>query len=419
MTARPPEEPDHMDQLDPRPLTRRSFLRAGAGGMAAMSLASFLAACGNDGTSSGGSGGAAPTAADGGVDWASAKEAGRVTMANWPYYIDQKKLGNGQVAHPTLDDFERTTGIDVDYREIIQSYEEFHAKILPLLQNGQSTGFDVIVTGFPKWFPLLISRGVLVELDHSLLPNYEAHGADKYKNVSYDPGNHYGIPFESGMTGIGYNIDITGRELTSVDELFSDEWSGKVGMFRDTLDTPSIALIANGVNPAESTEDDWQAAADLLIQQRDAGIVRQYYGQGYVDALENEEVAVSLAWGGDILQAQNRGYDNLRFVVPDEGGMLWTDIMAIPVGVEHPLDAITLMDWFYKPEVAAGLTAYIQSICPVPEAQDILREQGDPVAESPLVFPTDEIYSRLRDYRILDGEENDTWDGLFLPVYQS
>jgi spermidine/putrescine transport system substrate-binding protein len=407
-----------MTSPDPRPLSRRSFLRNTGGGLAALSLASFLAACGDDGNAGEGSGGPQGNTGSG-FDWSSAKETGQVTMANWPYYIDQKKLGNGQVSHPTLDEFEQKTGIQVDYREIIQSYEEFHAKILPLIQNGQSTGFDLIVTGFPKWFPLLIARGDLVELDHSLLPNYEAHGAPKYKDVSYDPGNHYGIPFESGMTGVGYNIDLTGRELTSVQELFNDEWTGKVGMFRDTLDTPSIALIANGVNPPDSTPDDWQAAADLLAQQRDAGIVRQYYGQGYVDALENEEVAVSLAWGGDILQAQNRGYDNLRFVVPDEGGMLWTDIMAIPVGVEHPLDAITLMDWFYEPAVAARLTAYIQSICPVPEAQDILREQGDPVADSELVFPTEEIYSRLRDYRILDGEENDTWDELFVAVYQT
>jgi spermidine/putrescine transport system substrate-binding protein len=405
-----------MTARDPGAFSRRSFLRAAGGGLAGLSLASFLAACGGD--DGGTTGSSAASTGPGGFDWSAAKRSGQVTMANWPYYIDQKKLGNGEVAHPTLDGFERATGIQVDYREIIQSYEEFHAKILPLLQNGQPTGFDVIITGFPKWFPLLIARGGLIELDHSLLPNYDAHGASKYRDVSYDPGNRFGIPFESGMTGLAYNIDLTGRELTSVQELFSDEWAGKVGMFRDTLDTPSMALIANGVNPPDSTEDDWRAAADLLTRQRDDGVVRQYYGQGYVDALENEEVALSLAWGGDILQAQNHGYDNLRFAVPDEGGMLWTDIMAIPVGAEHPLDAITLMDWFYDPKVAARLTAYIQSICPVPEAQDILRAQGDPVAESPLVFPTDEIYSRLRDYRILEGEENDTWDELFLAVYQ-
>jgi spermidine/putrescine transport system substrate-binding protein len=99
--------------------------------------------------------------------------------------------------------------------------------------------------------------------------------------------------------------------------------------------------------------------------------------------------------------------------------MLWTDDMAIPLGAEHPLDAIMLMDWFYRPEIAAMLASSIQGVSPVPAAQDLLREQGDPVAESPLVFPTTETYDRLHDYRTLTGDENDTWDNLFLPIYQS
>jgi spermidine/putrescine transport system substrate-binding protein len=401
-----------MDASARNRLTRRSFLRTAGAGAATFSLAAFLAACGGD--SGGGSGG---TQGGTGFDWSAQKQAGEVTMVNWPYYIDKKNV-NGETTHPTLDAFTKATGIDVSYLEQIQSYEEFHAKILPLLQAGQATGYDVIVTGFPKWFPLLISRGDLIELDHSLLPNFKAHVAPKYKDVSYDAGNHYGIPWQSGMTGIAYDIDATGRELTSIQELFSPEWKGKVGMFRDTLDTPSMALVAMGVNPPDSTEDDWNAAADLLAKQREDGIVRQYYGQGYVDGLQTGEVAVSLAWGGDILQAQSKGYPNLHFAVPEEGGMLWTDIMAIPVGAEHPLDGITLMDWFYLPDIAAQLTSWIQSISPVPEAQEILRKQGDPVADSELVFPTDEIYSRLKDYRILEGDENDTWDELFLAVYQ-
>jgi spermidine/putrescine transport system substrate-binding protein len=403
-----------MDASARNGLTRRSFLRTAGAGAATFSLAAFLAACGGDAEPDGPGGGPQGSS---GFDWASQNKTGEVTMANWPYYIDQKRV-NGQVTHPTLDAFTDATDIQVEYLEQINSYEEFHAKILPLLQAGQATGYDVIVTGFPKWFPLLISRGGLIELDHTLLPNFDAHVAPKYKDVSYDAGNHYGIPFQSGMTGLAYDIDATGRELTSIQELFSPEWRGKVGMFRDTLDTPSMALVAMGVNPPDSTEDDWQAAADLLAKQRDEGIVRQYYGQGYVDGLQTGEVAVSLAWGGDILQAQNKGYPNLRFAVPEEGGMLWTDIMAIPVGAEHPLDGIMLMDWFYDPQIAAKLTSWIQSISPVPEAQEILREQGDPVAERELVFPTDEVYSRLKDYRILEGDENDTWDDLFLAVYQ-
>jgi spermidine/putrescine transport system substrate-binding protein len=410
-----------MTEPDRRTFSRRSFLRTAGGGVAVFSLAAFLQACSNG--EGGGSGTAGRTGAQpsggSGFDWSAQQRAGEVTMVNWPLYIDQEKDANGNVTHPTLDAFTKATGIDVTYLEQIESYEEFHAKILPLLAKDQPTGYDVIVTGFPKWFPLLIARGDLIELDHSLLPNFEANVAPKYRDVSYDPGNRFGIPFQSGMTGMAYNIDITGRELTSIQELFSDEWTGTVGMFRDTLDTPSMALIANGVDPPDSTEDDWRAAADRLAKQRDDGIVRQYYGQGYVTALQTEEIALSLAWGGDILQSNQRGYENLRFVIPDEGAMLWTDIMAIPNGAEHPIDAITLMDWFYEPKVAAQLTSWIQSVSPVPAAQEILRAQDDPVADDPLVFPTQETYDRLHDYRILTADESQTWDDTFLPIYQS
>jgi spermidine/putrescine transport system substrate-binding protein len=391
-------------------LSRRSFLRAAGGGLAAVTLAEILAACGGEG-----GGGPSDQAR---FDWSAQDLAGEVSFVNWPLYIDKKRV-NGQVTHPTLDSFTERTGIDVDYLELIESYEEFHAGLLPLLEEGRPPGYDLIVTGFPKWFPLLIELGYLTELDHSKLENYAAHVAPKYRDVSYDPGNRHGIPYQSGITGIGYNVELTGRELTSVQELFNPEWEGRVGMFKDTLDTPNMALIASGVDPPEATEEDWRGAADLLVEQRDSGIVRQYFGQGYIAALQAGDVALTLAWSADVLQSQNSGYDNLRFVVPDEGGLLWTDIMAIPVGAEHPLDAITLMDFFYRPEIAAMLTSWIQNVSPVPEAQEILREQGDPVADNPLVFPTDDMYARLRDYRVLEGDENEAWDDLFLPIYQT
>src|SRR3954464_14218942 len=172
-----------MDASARNGLTRRSFLRTAGAGAATFSLAAFLAACGGDGEGGSESGGLQGAS---GFDWASQKQTGEVTMANWPYYIDQKRV-NGQVTHPTLDGFTKATGIDVEYLEQITSYEEFHAKIIPLLQNDQPTGYDVIVTGFPKWFPLLISRGDLIELDHALPPTFDAHVAPKDTDVPYDP----------------------------------------------------------------------------------------------------------------------------------------------------------------------------------------------------------------------------------------
>jgi spermidine/putrescine transport system substrate-binding protein len=398
------------DRSPARPVvTRRAFLRATGLGAGAFALSPLLAACGSDQNPS----------ASSSFDWATQKTAGEVAFVNWPLYIDKAKV-NDEVVFPTLEAFTEQTGIDVEYLQQIDDYASFFGKLAPVLDAGDPTGYDLMVMGYPKWLPLMIARDYLVPLDQGALKNFAAHAGQKYKEAPYDPGNVYSIPYQSGITGIGYNIEMTGRELTSVQELFNPEFDGRVGMFRDTEDTPNMALIATGVNPPDATEDDWQAAADLLTEQRDDGLVRQYFGQGYIGALQAGEVALTLAWSADVLQAQASGYDNLRFVVPEEGGLLWTDSLVIPRGAEHPVDAIRLMDFFFVPENAARLTAWIQNVSPVPEAQQLLRDQGlDGIADDPLVFPTEEMYARLKGYRVLTGAEQERWDDLFMPIYQA
>ncbi len=393
-------------------LTRRQLLRSAGLGAGAVALAPLLAACANEEEQQKTKQEAA------GFDWSAVQQQGTVTFANWPLYIDKDKV-NDEVVHPTLQAFTDETGIDVRYQEQIQDYASFFGKIQPQLAAGNPTGYDLVVMGYPKWLPAMIGLEYLIPLDHAQLTNFEAHAAPKYKEAPYDPGNLYSIPYQSGITGIGYNVEMTGREITSIQELFNPKFEGSVGMFRDTEDTPNTALLALGVDPPDATEDDWQRAADLLTKQREDGLVRQYFGQGYIGALQAGEVAVTLAWSADVLQSINQGYDNLRFVVPDEGGLLWTDSMCIPIGAEHPVDAITLMDFFFQPEIAAMLTSWIQNVSPVPEAQAILRSQGDPVADNPLVFPTDDMYARLHGYRVLTADEQERWDEMFLAIYES
>ena len=101
--------------------------------------------------------------------------------------------------------------------------------------------------------------------------------------------------------------------------------------------------------------------------------------------------------------------------------MIWTDNMCIPVGVENPVDAITMMDYVYDPKVQAVIEDYNNYICPVPAAQDVIRNGlDDPtVADSPLVFPTPDMMSKLHTYRVLTEDEQLQWNGLFQPIYQS
>nr|MBA2601776.1 spermidine/putrescine ABC transporter substrate-binding protein [Actinomycetota bacterium] len=395
---------------DRRDISRRELLRRAGIGAGAVSMSAFLAACGVGGSNETGD-----QNQDDGLT--TTKENGELNFANWPLYIDRAK---GR--RPTLDDFTKASGIQVNYKENIQDNETFFGTIQEPLANDQAIEWDIVV--LTDWMiARMIRLGYLEELDHSLLPNFEAHAGQIYKDPVYDPSNAHSVPWQSGITGIGYDPKLTGGEITSFNQLFDPSLEGKVGMFKEMRDTFTLTLLSLDIDPQEASIADIEAATEKLIEQREQGIVRQYYGNEYADALLRGDLAATMAWSGDVFQLQ---FDNpdLRFVVPDEGGVLWVDNMAIPQNAANPIDAHTFMDFVYDPEIAAQITGWVNYICPVPEAQDLLLKQGEKdsyyktVAESPLVFPTPEMEANLHGYKDLTADEEEQWQDLFQSVIQ-
>ncbi len=390
-----------------RNITRRDLLRRVGLGAGAASLTAVLAACGiqKEDTSDDSEKNTLTTT----------EEVGNLNFANWPLYIDRV-----QGRRPTLDEFTEATGITVNYKEVIDDNEGFFGTIQEPLSSGQPIEWDLIVV--TDWMLAKMARlGYLEELDHSKLPNFAANAGEIYKDPSYDPGNKHSVPWQSGITGIAYNPELTGRELSTFDDLFDPAFAGKVGMFKEMRDTFSLTLLSMGIEPQDSTEDDLIAAQEKLIQQRDDGIVRNYYGNEYADALVRGDIWATIAWSGDVFQLQ---FDKpeLQFYVPDTGGILWVDNMAIPENAAAPIDAMKFMDFVYDPEIAAQITAWVNYICPVPAAQEILASAKDDytktVAESPLVFPTPEMEAKLHSYKDLDEEEEQFWNDLFGEIIQ-
>jgi spermidine/putrescine transport system substrate-binding protein len=399
--------------LTQRRLSRRDLLKYAGSGAGALGLGAVLAACGVSGTKGSGSGGKkTPSVKE---FWAKQTKQGVLDFANWPLYID-----TSHGAHPSLEQFEKKTGVHVNYKPVIQNNDSFFAKISPSLKAGQGTGFDIVVLTNGFYLTQLIENDWLVPLDHSKLPNFAAHAGPAVKDPAYDPGNKFTVAWQSGMTGIGYNAKLTKRKITSVNDLFDPKFDGHIGMMSDNTELGSAALLKLGLDPEQSTPDDWHRAAELLTKQRP--LVRQYYDQGYIKALQDGDTWITQAWSGDIFQSQNSGFPDLEFVVPDEGAMFWTDNMMIPVGAEHPLDAIMWMDFSYRPEIAAEIADWVWYITPVPAAKPIIKNKiDDPtVAKSPLVFPTKQMESRFRDYApfrtFSDFQE---WNNIFDPIIQS
>ena len=399
--------------------------RGGVFFVSAVSTALLLSSCGI-----GASGSPAASGPGDGDAVGGGEPSGVLNFTNWPLYIDQDDDGNS----PTIQQFEEATGIDVTYSEAIEDNTSFFGTIQPQLEAGQDPGHDIIVV--TDWMiGNMIELGYLEPIDVERdVPNFVANAADKYQDRTYDPGNRYSVPWQSGITGIGYNPALVDEEITSLTQLFDPEfvqkYCGQIGMFSEMRDTLSLALLYNGVTPAEATIEDVEAAQQVLLDQ--AECVRGYYGNEYAQGLADGSLAITMAWSGDVFQLQ---FDNpdLQFVVPEEGGILWTDNMAIPKGAAHPNDALAMMNFVYQPEIAAQITEWVNYITPVPGAQEIVREraeeaeaEGDTetaeylrtVAESPLVFPTEEMLSRLHSYKVLDEEEERQWAELFQEVVQ-
>jgi spermidine/putrescine transport system substrate-binding protein len=416
-----------------RRMSRRDLFRYAGVGAGALSLASILAACGVEGSSSTSAGSGASD--EGSAAWWADQKAKDLTgtnvnFTNWPQYIDIAKV-NGERTYPTLEAFTKETGIEVTYRADINANDEYYATIRPDLEAGNDPGSDIIVITNGTVLSEMIDLGYLIQLDPELHPNFDANAGETVKDPSYDPGNAHTMAWQSGFTGIAWNTKYIDRDITSFQDLMDPAFTGKIGMFGDNADLPGLALLAVGVAPETSTPDDWQKAADLLQQQKDSGVVRKYYVQEYLTALENEDVWITMAWSGDILIDQLY-YDlgNLQFTIPVEGGMIWTDNMCIPSHAANPVGAEMLMDWYYEPDIAAQLTEYNNYVGPVPEAKTIVESDAakatgadktvlETVANSPLVFPTSDIAKQVHHYRVFDTpEEEQQWNDLFVPIYQ-
>ncbi|MEU0478149.1 spermidine/putrescine ABC transporter substrate-binding protein [Streptosporangium sp. NPDC006013] len=396
-----------------RSVTRRDALRLG--GMSAAGLA--LAACGVQGKKV-----EAPQKDAVAEYWGSKKKNGTLRFANWPLYIDK----DGK-RYPSLEMFEADTGIKVTYTEAIQDIPTFFGKIQPLLAANNDIGYDLMVLTNGLQLSKAIALGYLVPLDHSKLPNFAANASSVVKNPTWDPNNAHTVPWAGGLTGIAYNPKYV-DEVKSIADLWNPKYKGKVGMMLDTQEVANFGMFALGIDPDKSTEADWKKAGEKLKQQRDAGLVRKYYENDYVDALARGDIWITMAWSGDIFQQVAEGKD-LRFVVPEEGGTIWTDNLCIPKTSQNPVDALTFMDYVYQPKIATMLVESINYITPVSSAKDLVladaakatgKEKAalEQIAESPMIFPSETDMAKLRSYKKLEPAEEKIFQDIFQPITQ-
>jgi len=364
-------------------------------------------------------------AATGAAAFLGATSASRVTaqepvtggfkMATWIGYIDIAEDG---VTHPSLERFTAETGVTVDYQESVDDNETFYASQLQgPLQAGLSTGWDLVV--LTDWMiQRLVSFGWLETLDLAAMPNYTANLAEIYRSRDWDPDNSLAAPWQSGMGGMAFDQAVTGP-LTNSDILFSQDYAGRVTYLSEMRDTIGVSAFRLGYDPSTITQEQFDAALAEVKAAVDAEIVRRITGNDYVNDMATGDVVLAIAWSGDIpgllVPDQAEGQD-FQWVLPEQGGTLWTDNMSIPKGAANKAQAQTFINWYYVPENAAQISAYVQYVSPVNGAAEAIKAIDPALATNTFIFPDEGMQARLRQFKALDIDTSAAWQAAFNEV---
>jgi spermidine/putrescine transport system substrate-binding protein len=383
------------------PLSRRNFLRGLSLAGLAVTGGGVLSACGVE----------SATQTEESCDEKDLSNKEKViNFSNWPLYIDP--IGKPDTS--TLEAFMKKTGIEVSYATDVNSNDQFFGKVRNQLANCEPTGRDIFV--LTDWMAgKMIDLGWIQELDQGNLPNVQANLIESLRSPGFDPKRQYSVPWQSGVTGIAYNSELT-DEVSSFEELLTrPDLEGKITLLSEMRDTMLFMLLIEGADPEKFTDAEFDKAIERLQQVVDAGHVRRFTGNDYKQELTSGNAVACEAWSGDVIQLQFAD-PKFKFVVPEEGLALWSDNMIVPNRATHKTNAEKLMNYYYDPMVAAQLAAWNNYICPVEGAQDAMRELHPGLADNVLIFPDSDFLANTHDFMALSPEQDKKYQTQFQQV---
>lgn len=318
-----------------------------------------------------------------------ARAAGEVRIYNWSDYIDPEILRA----------FTAETGIKVVY-DTYDNNEILEAKLL-----AGKTGYDLVVpTG--TFLARQIQAGLFRELDRAKLPNWSNLDEDLLARVAkYDPGNRHAFVYMWGTSGIAYNVAKVKKALGEVPVdswslLFDPKYTAKLkdcGIY--LLDAPEDVFASVlrwlGEDPDSKDPKVLEKAAEALKKVRPH--VRRFHSSETINAMAGGDICIAMMYSGDAGIARTRGAEakrkqEIRYVVPKEGALLWFDMMAIPKDAPNPENAHRFMNYIMEPAVIAKASNFVT----YPNGNREGMKLVDPeVSSDPNLFPTAEVKEKL------------------------
>ena len=310
-----------------------------------------------------------------------AEEEKNLNVYNWDTYIGEN----------TLADFNTATGIEVKM-DLYADNDELFAKL-----KGGNPGYDVIVPTNDA-LERMIKAEMVIPLDHAKIPNMSNIDAP-FKDAAFDPGRKFSVPYMWGTLGIGYRKSAVEGVVDSWKVLFdSDQYSGQIAVLGDQANVLGAALKYLGYSWNSVNPDELKKVEELLIGQKKH--IKVFADDNGQDLLASGEVKLCQEWNGDIKQIISED-DDVAYVVPTEGSLLWQDTLAIPAGARHPENAHAFINYVLDGEAGKHIVETIQYATANKAAKDLMPEE---YRNNPVIFPSEEVIAKCEPGLYL-GEE--------------
>ncbi len=280
--------------------------------------------------------------------------SGKVTINvfNWGEYIGESTIADFEKAYP---------GIKVNY-ENFTTNEDMYVKI----KTGGSA-YDVAIPS-DYMIKRMLDEGLLNKIDMKNIPNYK-YIDDRFKQLSYDPGNEYSVPYMWGTVGILYNKNMVSDPVDNWGILWNEKYRKQIIMPDSERDSIGVTLKMLGYSMNTKSKSELEEAKQALIRQKP--LVQAYVVDEVRDTMIGESAALAVVWSGDAYYCLSEN-KNLAYAIPKEGTNYWFDSMVIPTTSKHRKEAEAFINFMCDPRIAFNNAEYIGYATPNTEVMKML-----------------------------------------------
>jgi len=296
-----------------------------------------------------------------------------------------------------LELFEQEYGVHVNY-----IYYDTQEEAIESIRAGNV--YDIVILD-NDYLIEFTNEGLFAEINFSNVPNFK-NISPNFRDLAYDPGNLFSIPWSWGSTALVVRSDLLDQPIRSWADIWSSEFNGMIGLRDEPRDQFGAVLKSLGYSINTNNPVELQEAYEILVSNKDRIIIVDEVPSLALPLLMSGEIVAMVGWAEDVLEGQEEN-ENIDYVIPEEGPMLWGDNFALPANSSKKTTAEAFLNFVLRPDIAGLIVNETNYASANSQIYDFLDPE---IRDNKTIFPEPEALRNSEVFLSLDDDITDLYD---------